>query len=101
MKIAVIGTGYVGLVTGTCFAESGNEVVCVDKDARKIGQLEQGRLGIRRDGHAQFHDRLLDVEGSFLRGRLAAHVTWHLDVPSQGARPVCDLDTPAARIRHA
>ena len=36
MKIAVIGTGYVGLVTGTCFAESGNEVTCIDKDARKI-----------------------------------------------------------------
>ena len=36
MKIAVVGTGYVGLVTGTCFAETGNEVVCVDIDAKKV-----------------------------------------------------------------
>ena len=36
MKIAVIGTGYVGLVTGTCFADSGNDVICVDKDVDKI-----------------------------------------------------------------
>ena len=42
MKIAVIGTGYVGLVTGTCFADSGNDVICVDKDADKIAQLERG-----------------------------------------------------------
>ena len=43
MKIAVIGTGYVGLVTGTCLAESGNDVVCVDKVAAKIARLEAGR----------------------------------------------------------
>ena len=43
MKIAVIGTGYVGLVTGTCLAESGNDVVCVDKDAAKIATLERRR----------------------------------------------------------
>ncbi|HZY83721.1 MAG TPA: UDP-glucose/GDP-mannose dehydrogenase family protein [Gemmataceae bacterium] len=50
MKIAVIGTGYVGLVTGTCFAESGNEVTCIDKDARKIQTLEQGQLPIYEPG---------------------------------------------------
>ena len=42
MKIAMIGTGYVGLVSGACFAEFGLEVVCVDKDARKIAMLEEG-----------------------------------------------------------
>ena len=42
MKIAVVGTGYVGLVTGTCFAESGNDVVCIDKVAAKIEGLERG-----------------------------------------------------------
>ena len=50
MKIAVIGTGYVGLVTGTCLAESGNEVVCIDKDARKIEMLKQGQLPIYEPG---------------------------------------------------
>ena len=50
MKIAVIGTGYVGLVTATCFAESGNDVVGIDKDARKIDVLDSGRLPIYEPG---------------------------------------------------
>ena len=50
MKIAVIGTGYVGLVTATCLAESGNEVVGIDKDAAKIATLEDGRLPIYEPG---------------------------------------------------
>jgi UDPglucose 6-dehydrogenase len=50
MKIAVIGTGYVGLVTGTCFAESGNEVTCIDKDVRKIDMLKQDQLPIYEPG---------------------------------------------------
>jgi UDPglucose 6-dehydrogenase len=50
MKIAVIGTGYVGLVTGTCFADCGNEVTCIDKDARKIETLERGEMPIYEPG---------------------------------------------------
>jgi UDPglucose 6-dehydrogenase len=46
MKVAVIGTGYVGLVTGSCFAELGFQVTCVDKDAAKINQIEAGRIPI-------------------------------------------------------
>ena len=42
MKICVIGTGYVGLVTGTCFAEAGNNVICVDVDEKKIAGLSEG-----------------------------------------------------------
>ena len=50
MKIAVIGTGYVGLVTGTCFAESGNDVVCVDIDQTKIDRLRSGEVPIYEPG---------------------------------------------------
>jgi len=46
MKIAVIGTGYVGLVTGTCFAETGNDVICVDIDAAKVAKMKNGEVPI-------------------------------------------------------
>ncbi len=45
-KIAVIGTGYVGLVTGTCFAETGNQVICVDIDAKKVEKMRNGEIPI-------------------------------------------------------
>ena len=46
MRIAVVGTGYVGLVTGTCFAEMGNKVWCVDVDEGKIAALRKGIIPI-------------------------------------------------------
>ena len=50
MKIAVVGTGYVGLVTGTCFAETGNQVICVDIDERKVQKLINGIIPIYEPG---------------------------------------------------
>ena len=50
MKIAVIGTGYVGLVGGTCFAESGNEVLCVDNNQEKLAKMRAGQIPIYEPG---------------------------------------------------
>jgi len=83
MKITMVGTGYVGLVTGTCLAESGNEVVCVDKDERKLATLESGGLPIyepgllelvsrnRREGRLRFTSNMADgvAHGQSLRWR--------------------------------
>ena len=50
MKIAVVGTGYVGLVTGTCFSETGNQVVCVDVNEEKVRSLQNGKIPIYEPG---------------------------------------------------
>ena len=50
MKIAVVGTGYVGLVAGACLAENGNDVVCIDKDAAKVKALQRGKVPIYEPG---------------------------------------------------
>src|SRR5687768_8981460 len=57
MKIAVVGTGYVGLVTGTCFAETGNTVTCIDIDQEKVKKLKGGRITIYEPGLEQLFDR--------------------------------------------
>jgi UDPglucose 6-dehydrogenase len=57
LKIAMIGTGYVGLVTGTCFAETGNDVTCVDIDADKIARLRKGDVPIYEPGLSELVTR--------------------------------------------
>ncbi len=57
MKIAVVGTGYVGLVTGTCFAETGNTVTCIDIDQEKVNKLKSGRITIYEPGLEQLFER--------------------------------------------
>ena len=50
MKIAVVGTGYVGLVSGTCFSETGNKVTCIDIDEAKVEKLNAGQITIYEPG---------------------------------------------------
>lgn len=62
MKIAVVGTGYVGLVTGTCFAETGNQVICVDIDKSKVDKLTNGQITIYEPGLEKLFLRNLKEE---------------------------------------
>jgi UDPglucose 6-dehydrogenase len=71
MKITVIGTGYVGLVTGTCFAETGNDVTCVDIDANKINKLKKGEVTIYEPG----------LEKIFLRNLKENRLHFTTDLP--------------------
>ena len=57
MRITVVGTGYVGLVTGTCFAESGNKVICVDREASKVQRLQAGEIPIYEPGLEELVER--------------------------------------------
>ncbi len=62
MRIAVIGTGYVGLVTGTCLAESGNEVICVDVNEKKVSDLQNGMIPIYEPGLEEMVKRNVQEE---------------------------------------
>src|SRR5579862_4678051 len=64
MRIAMIGTGYVGLVSGACFADFGHQVTCIDNDSRRIAALKQGEIPIFEPGLVEL------VEANVRQGRL-------------------------------
>jgi len=74
MRIAVVGTGYVGLVTGTCLADSGNRVACVDIDAGKVARLQEGEIPIYEPGLEELVDRNLRARRLRFTTDLAAAV---------------------------
>src|SRR6187397_1169146 len=71
MKIAIVGSGYVGLVAGACLAENGNDVVCVDKDPAKVRALQRGRIPIYEPG----------LEEMVRRNRAEKRLTFTTDLP--------------------
>jgi UDPglucose 6-dehydrogenase len=96
MKIAVIGTGYVGLVTSTCLAESGNDVVGIDKDARKIEVLDNGRLPIYEPGLLELvqrnrRDARLNFTTDLAQGVTAAQIIFVAVGTPQAADGSADL----------
>jgi UDPglucose 6-dehydrogenase len=70
MKIAVVGTGYVGLVTGTCFAETGNTVTCIDIDQEKVNKLKNGKVTIYEPGLEQLFERNIKQDRLFFTTNL-------------------------------
>jgi len=74
MKIAVVGTGYVGLVTGTCFAETGNTVTCIDIDVSKVEKLKNGEITIYEPGLEKLFLRNLKEHRLFFTTDLAAGI---------------------------
>ncbi|MEA2631275.1 MAG: UDPglucose 6-dehydrogenase, partial [Chloroflexota bacterium] len=96
MKIAVVGTGYVGLVTGTCLAESGNDVVCVDRIAEKIAKLKQGVIPIYEPGlgelvHRNHRDGRLRFSTSLPEGMAEADLVFIAVGTPQGENGGADL----------
>jgi UDPglucose 6-dehydrogenase len=90
LKIAIVGSGYVGLVSGACFADFGHEVVCIDKDEAKIDRLRSGRMPIYEPG-------LEDLVG---RNTRAGRLSFTTDLPGGigGAQAIfIAVGTPSRR----
>src|SRR4051794_8126014 len=88
MKIAVVGTGYVGLVTGTCLADSGNDVICLDIDQVKIERLRQGQIPIYEPGLTEL------VQQNTAAGRLR-FTTSHVEAIKPARIIMLAVGTPA------
>src|SRR6185295_2619373 len=87
MNVTVVGTGYVGLVTGACLADAGNTVFCLDLDARKIGMLNEGKIPIFEPG----------LEAIVQRNERAGRLIFSTDVPASVAHGDLQHVVAAAR----
>ena len=79
MKICMIGTGYVGLVSGACFADLGNTVYCVDKDPKKIDMLNSGEIPIYEPGLSEIVNLASLNKGIHLPTAALAHLSLDKD----------------------
>jgi len=97
MNVTVIGTGYVGLVTGACLADAGNHVFCLDLDGRKIARLNAGEIPIFEPG----------LEPIVKRNEQAGRLRFSTDVPASVAHAarspssIPEANTPTVRRRPA
>ncbi|HTP12715.1 MAG TPA: UDP-glucose/GDP-mannose dehydrogenase family protein [Bacteroidota bacterium] len=96
MKIAIVGTGYVGLVTGTCFAETGHDVICVDIDAEKLRKLKSGTVTIYEPGLEVLFQRniahkRLTFTGDLKQAALASEIIFLCLPTPQGENGSADL----------
>ena len=94
MRIAVVGTGYVGLVTGTCFADTGNDVTCVDIDQEKIDKLNGGQVPIYESGLEEL------IQRNVRFGRLRFSTELHPAYQRAEVIFIC-VGTPSDQAGHA
>ena len=87
MKLTIIGTGYVGLVTGTCLAETGNKVICVDIDTEKVKSLKEGKIPIFEPGLKPLLQECLNKNLFF-----STNIAEYIDLSNTIIRDVVDLD---------